>query len=144
MRIIEKCEVLQGIGVFLFMGFGGFLYQALELWQWGVDVGRNSPLLAAVFFLLLFVLWCGWVLINPGRKKCYRIKKKILKIDRGGVGLMVLLFIVGLWGMKIGVQAKEIRDKLPIVVYDETGHKVLWENEEINVLTGDFRSEIPK
>ena len=57
---------------------------------------------------------------------------------------MLILLAVGIWGMEIGVEAKEIRDALPVIVYDESGHKMLWEDNRINELVGCFRTELPE
>lgn len=134
----------KGIGVFFFIGFAAFAYQAFEYWQWGVDFESNGPLITAMFFLVLFALWRGLVLSNTGGSTRYRVEKNIWKTDKKGIGLLIILFLVGIWGMEIGVQAKEIRDALPVIVYDEAGHKVLWQENKVNKLFGCFRAELPK
>lgn len=136
-------QLKNGIGAFFFLGFAGFGYQAFEYWQWGVKPDNNPPLITAMLFLLLFALWRGLSLRNDDRKNSYRMEKNIWKTDKQGIGLFLVLFAVGIWGMGIGVQAKEIRDVLPVVLYDEAGHKVLWQEAGINILKGSFRGEIP-
>ena len=136
-------QLKNGIGAFFFLGFAGFGCQAFEYWQWGVKPDSNSPLITAMFFLLLFALWRGLTLRGTDRKNSYRMEKNIWKTDKQGIGLFLVLFAVGIWGIEIGAQAKEIRDVLPVVVYDEAGHKVLWRDGGSNVLQGAFRGEIP-
>ncbi len=133
-----------GIEAFFFLGFAGFACQAVEYWQWGVDLDSNTPLITAMLFLLLFALWRGVTLRNTDRKNSYRMEKNIWKTDKQGIGLFLALFALGIWGMGIGVHAKEIRDVLPVVVYNESGHKVLWQDAGVNVLNGAFRGEIPE
>lgn len=136
-------QLRDGIGAFFFLGFAGFVYQAFEYWQWGVKPDSNPPLVTAMLFLLLFALWRGLAFGSGDRKNSYRMEKNIWKTDKQGSGLFLILFAVGIWGMGISVQAKEIRDILPVVVYDEAGHKVLWQDGGSNILHGAFRGEIP-
>ena len=136
-------QLKQGIGIFFFIGFAGFAYQAFEYWQWGVGFEDNAPLITAMAFLALMALWRGIILSPVRGRNGYRIEKNIWKTDKKGIGLLITLFVVGIWGMEIGVQAKENRDALPVIVYDESGHKMLWRENSVNELSGCFRAELP-
>lgn len=137
-------QLMQGICVFFFLGFAGFGYEAMEYWQLGVRWECNSALIVALSFLIMFAVWRGCILIGIGKKNSYCIEKNIWKTDKHGIGLFLLLLVLGIWGMEIGVQAKEQKDTLPVVVYDTGGHKVLWQDNVVNTLSGAFRAELPK
>ncbi len=145
----EKKEKLlwqfkQTVSALLFIAFAGFLYQAIEYWQWGITADRNTYLHMSVVFLIMTIAWRIYMISGVEKKKSYRLEKNIWKTDKQGIGLMVILFAMGIFGMEIGVHAEEKTGTLPAVIYDETGCKLLWQDDEVNELDGAFRIEIPK
>ena len=107
---------------------------------------RENEFLAQT--VVFFVLWCIWrgVMLSGsvGKKYGYQMEKNIWKTDKKGVGLLAVLVVLGLWGLRIGVSAKEPDIPLPVTLYNEAGYKILWRENQVIPLVGDFRLEIPK
>lgn len=137
-------QIEQSLAILLLLAFSGFVYQAIEYRQWGAGYGNNLPVYIAGMILLAFLLLRSTILINPGSRNRFRIEKNIRKTDKKGIGLLILLAAIGIFGMKTGVEAKDKRDILPVIVYDESGSKILWQDDRINALNGAFRTELPK
>ena len=135
----------QAVQAFLFLVFAAFFYQTFENWQWGVTWQENRALIPTAAFLILGCLWRGIMLsgVRNGNRS-YHPEKNIWKTDKQGMGLFVILFTLGLWGLGIGVNAKEVTDPLPVIIYDESGYKLLWRENQVNPLSGAFRLEIPQ
>lgn len=135
----------QAVGALLFLAFAGFFYQAFEDLQWGLAWNENKEFIRSLIFLILGILWRVFMLGSWNlRRNSYRLEKNIWKTDKQGIGLFLVLFMLGLWGLEIGVNAKESVEPLPVTIYDESGYKLLWRENQVNPLAGAFRLEIPE
>lgn len=138
-------QLKQSVQALLFLAFAASFYRFFENGQWGVTWKDNEALFPMFFFLCAGVLWRTFIL-NGGKRwrYAYRLEKNVWKTDKKGVGLFAFLVLMGVYGLSVGVSAKERENSLSVTIYDEAGYKLLWPDNQVNQLAGPFRMEIPK
>jgi len=138
-------QLKQSVQALLFLAFAASFYRFFENWQWGVTWQKNDAWMPTILFLLMGCLWRAYAM-NGGKRwgAGYRLEKNVWKTDKRGVGLFVILVLLGVYGLSVGVNAGGAVTPLSVTVYDESGYKLLWPDNQIHSLEGAFRMEIPR